>query len=61
MVEGDIQIVEIDASFKFSFITEKAKSGRAWIYLELKIFVFPMVGMWNVMAQEFLILKWWFF
>lgn len=50
MVEGDIQIVEIDASFKFNFITEKAKSGRAWIYLELKIFVFPMVGMWNVMA-----------
>lgn len=44
MVERDIQIVEIVASFKFNFITEKALSGGVSIYLELKIFLLFMVG-----------------
>lgn len=61
MVERDIQIVEIVASFKFNFIIEKALSGGVSIYLELKIFMLFMVGKWNVMPQEFLVLKCWFF
>lgn len=44
MVERGIQIVEIVASFKFNFITQKALSGGVLLYLELKIFLLLMVG-----------------